>query len=101
MCPVSGIMMTDSHEYTGGLLEGVLSEEGFRPAPPQSLDETGLSATLVESLISKYLAGVGASSGRNIAEHVCLPFGILDGLLQSLRSRQILVPTGSAHQSVF
>lgn len=89
-------MVAESHEYAGSLLEGVLSEEGFRPAPPQSFDETGLSSTLVESLISKYLAGVGTSSGRNIAEHICLPFGILDGLFQSLRSRQMLVPTGSA-----
>ena len=88
--------MAESLEYTGTLLEGVLSEEGFRPAPPQSLEETGLSATLIESLISKYLAGAGTSSGRNLAEQICLPFGVLEGLFQSLRTRQILVPVGSA-----
>ena len=64
------------------------------PLGPQSLEETGLATSMIESLILKHLAVIGSSSGRGLAKHVCLPFGILEGLLQSLRSRQIIVHTG-------
>jgi hypothetical protein len=89
-------MSSETHQYQDGLLATLLSDEGFRPVPPHSLEETGLTTNLVESLICKYLAVVGSSSGRGIADYVCLPFGILEGLYQSLRSRQILVHMGSA-----
>ncbi len=80
----------------GSLLASILSEETFQPPPPRSLEETGLTVSLVESLICKHLALVGTSSGREIAKRVCLPFGILEGLFQALRTRQIIVHTGSA-----
>ncbi len=79
-----------------GLLAALLSDEGFRPAAPRTIEETGLSPSLIESLVCKHLAIVGSHSGRLIAEQLCLPFGILDGLFQALRSRQVLVHTGSA-----
>ena len=68
-------------QFSGDLLAAVLAEENFFPAVPRSLEETGLSTALIESLICKYLAIVGTSSGRGIAEHVCLPFGVLEGVL--------------------
>lgn len=80
----------------GNLLETLLSDENFRPAEPRTLEETGLSAALVEGLMLKYLLAVGSSSGRALSEQVCLPFGVIDLLLQSLRQRQLLVHTGSA-----
>jgi predicted ATPase with chaperone activity len=89
-------MTTETRTVAGELLATVLAEESFRPAPPRSLDDTGLSTSLIEALICKYLATIGSSSGRAVAEHVCLPFGVLEGLFQSLRTRQILVHTGSA-----
>ncbi len=78
------------------VLATVLSDEGFHPAAPRSIDETGLPPSLVESLVLKLLAVVGSQSGRGIAERVCLPFGILEPLFQSLRSRQLVVHTGAA-----
>ena len=89
-------MSTETHDFRGSLLAAVLSDESFRPSAPQSLEETGLATSLIESLICKHLTVIGSSSGRGIARHVCLPFGILEGLLQTLRSRQIIVHTGSA-----
>ncbi|MHB8898936.1 MAG: ATP-binding protein [Thermoguttaceae bacterium] len=80
----------------GSLLAEVLSEETFSPRPPTRLEDTGLPVSLVESLVLKHLAIVGTASGRGIAKHVCLPFGILEDLYHSLRSRQLLVHTGSA-----
>lgn len=78
------------------LLATILSEEAFRPAEPASLEETGLPSSLVESLIAKKLLQVGISTGRKLAESVCLPFRILEDLIQSLRRRQIIVHKGSA-----
>jgi predicted ATPase with chaperone activity len=79
-----------------GLLATLLSDEGFRPAEPRSLEETGLAASLVESLVIKYLAVVGSSAGRVVAEQTCLPFGVLEELFRTLRARQLIVHTGSA-----
>ena len=90
-------MLTDTQSPApGSLLAQVLSEETFLPMPPTKLEDTGLPSSLVESLVLKYMAIVGTASGRGIAKHVCLPFGILEELYHSLRSRQLIVHTGSA-----
>jgi predicted ATPase with chaperone activity len=80
----------------GGLLQSILSDESYRPAEPRSLEHTGLPLSLIETLVLKYLLVVGSASGRGISDHICLPFGVLEPLLQSLRSRQVLSHTGSA-----
>jgi predicted ATPase with chaperone activity len=89
-------MTTAVREFRDDILAAILSDESFRPAVPRSLSDTGLSSSLVESLICKHLAIVGTSSGRAIADRICLPFGILEALFQSMRSRQLLVHCGSA-----
>jgi predicted ATPase with chaperone activity len=78
------------------LLATLLSDEVFHPSEPRSLEEAGLPNSLVESLVCKYLSIAGASAGRGIANHLCLPFGVLESVLQELRTRQIIVHTGSA-----
>ncbi len=83
----------DSRE---SLLSSLLSDDAFRPAEPPSLEEAGLPASLVESLVCKYLSVVGTASGRAIADHLCLPFGMLESVFHDLRTRQIIVHTGSA-----
>ena len=40
----------------GALLESLLGGDSYHPAEPQSLEETGLSPVVIESLIIKYLA---------------------------------------------
>jgi hypothetical protein len=78
------------------LLASLLPDDVFHPAEPQSLDETGVSPIIIESLICKYLLQVGSTSGRDIAQRLCLPFGILEDVLLALRSRQVLVHQGQA-----
>ncbi|MEX0937617.1 MAG: AAA family ATPase [Pirellulales bacterium] len=85
-----------STSSVGSLLSELMLDDVFRPAEPHSIEETGLSPTLIEQLIVKYLLAVGNSSGRDIAEQICLPFGILEGIYQALRTRQIITHTGSA-----
>ena len=85
-------------ETTGrdSVLAAVLSDEGFFPAEPRSIEDTGLAISMIESLIAKQLSTIGTASGRGLADALCLPFGVLDPLYQGLRTRQILVHTGSA-----
>jgi predicted ATPase with chaperone activity len=79
-----------------GLLASLLTDDAFRPAEPQSLDDTGVSPIVIETLICKYLMQVGSTSGRDIAQRLCLPFGILEDVLLALRARQVLVHQGQA-----
>lgn len=78
------------------LLASLLSDDAFRPAEPHSLEEAGLPTSLVESLICKNLSLTGTSSGRALADALCLPFGLLDPVFKDLRTRQVIVHTGSA-----
>ncbi len=78
------------------LLAAIQSEEEFLPRMPHSLEETGLSTALIESLVCKFLSIVGSQSGRGIAAEIGLPFGIMEGVFNSLRSRQILVYSAAA-----
>jgi predicted ATPase with chaperone activity len=70
--------------------------QGYSPSPPRNLDETGLTESLVDSLICKHLVTVGHESGRGIADNVCLSFAILEDRLQKLRTRQLLAHRGPA-----
>jgi len=82
---------------SGSLLASILNEDSFRPAEPKTIEETGLTASLVESLMLKYVSLIGSASGRQIADNVCLPMAILEPIYNSLRQRQLFVHTGSAH----
>jgi predicted ATPase with chaperone activity len=86
----------DSAAPAGSLLAAIFSDETFLPADPNTIAETGLSHTFVESLICKYVLVVGMASGRRIAEETCLPFRTLEPVFHSLRQRQILVHSSAA-----
>jgi hypothetical protein len=78
------------------LLANLLTDETFRPTEPRSVEETGLSPTLIEDLLLKYLLAIGSATGRDLATNVCLPFMILEDLFRTLRTRQLVVCVGSA-----
>lgn len=79
-----------------GLLASLLVDDVFQPAEPQSLEQTGISPIVIETLICKYVLQIGSTSGRDIAQRLCLPFGIIEDVLLALRSRQVLVHQGQA-----
>ena len=81
------------------LLESLFGGDAFRPTEPQSLDETGLSTVLIESLILKFLLQVGSATGREIAARIALPYRLLEDLLLELRGRQFLVHKGQSQLS--
>lgn len=78
------------------ILANLLSDDVFRPAEPMTLEETGISPVVIETLALKYLLQVGSASGRDISKRLCLPFNLLEDLLLAMRSRQILCHNGQA-----
>src|SRR5262249_39133792 len=74
----------------------LLSEDTFWPSEPQSLAETGLTEAFVEGLVCKFLLTSGTASGRRVSESICLPFAVVDSLLGTLRTRQLVTHAGSA-----
>ncbi len=89
-------LLKNSATLASNALPGVLSDDQYWPPEPTSLEDAGLSETLVESLICQVLLAVGTTSGRKIAERLGLPFGILDQQLGALRTRQIVAHARSA-----
>ncbi len=92
---------TEAPAGAGSLLASILSEDAFRPSEPKTIEETGLTASLVETLLIKYLLLIGSASGRQIADNVCLPFAIVEPIYNSLRQRQLLINSGSAQLNDF
>ena len=90
------MLMTGTESPHGTNSLSLLAEDSFAPPEPRSIDEVGISAVLIETLVCNYLSQVGSGTGRMIAERLCLPFGILESVLYSLRSRQIVVHGGHA-----
>jgi predicted ATPase with chaperone activity len=78
------------------LLAAIMMDENYRPNEPTSVTDSGIPLSLVESLLMKRLLVVGQSSGRQLANDLCLSFTVLDEVLQSLRSRQVISHCGSA-----
>lgn len=87
---------TDTLYLDESLLQTFLADERFWPSEPNSLAETGLSTAVIESLICKYLAVTGTSSGRWLAEHICISFQVLEDIFAGLRTRKMIVHAGAA-----
>jgi predicted ATPase with chaperone activity len=88
-------MATDTLDHAESLLAALKLDDGFRPQEPRSEKDSGLSATLIEDLILKYLSGTGSASGRAIADHLCLPLAVLENRYAAMRTRQELSPISS------
>jgi len=60
-------------------------ESDVVPPPPESLADTGISISLIEQLILKFLYFRGEVMGRDIASLVGLQYSLIDELLESLK----------------
>ncbi len=68
----------------------------FVPIEPESLQEARLSEGFVESLALKFLLAAGSATGRQVADQLCLPFTIVDELLQQMKHDQLVIYRGAA-----
>lgn len=69
------------------------------PAPflpqPSTVEETGIDSGLILDLTLKTIYYAGRPSARSICERVCLPFAIMEGLLEFLRREEQIEIVGS------
>ena len=86
----------EADKLRASLASGDDSDVEFVPREPQSLQEVGLSESEVESLILKLLLSRGDLVGRDIADHIRLPFVLVDEILRQLKHDQLVVYRGSA-----
>lgn len=68
----------------------------FVPQEPRTLEETGLSSSDVEGLILKLMLARGNLTGRELMEHIRLPFVMVERLLREMRADQLLVYRSAA-----
>lgn len=66
------------------------TDTGFRPPAPETLEDTGLCDTLVESLLFKYLLSVGHQTGRGVATALGMPPRPIIELLATFKARQLV-----------
>jgi hypothetical protein len=68
----------------------------WTPAEPETLAQTGLTDGEVEALALKTLNGRAEATGRFIADHLKLPFRLIDPLLQSMKQDRLVAHKGAA-----
>ena len=84
---------TATLERADTLVSALGLDDSFQPQEPTTTKDTGLSETLIEDLVLKFLSGVGSESGRAISDNLCLPMAILEDRFDALRQRQEIAPT--------
>lgn len=78
------------------VLSALLAGENFWPSDPASLQELGLTEPFLESLVCKLLRSSGNLSGRTIASELCLPFRMVETMMERLKNRRTVMHCGSA-----
>ena len=94
--PAAGGVLDDARKRGSHLCRMTGSrDEPFIPLVPNSLDEAGVSESMVEELIMRYLLTVGEMSGRRIAGQVKLPFLLVEPILNRLKQEQMTAYRGA------
>lgn len=64
--------------------------ESFTPRAPNSIEEAGLSATLIEQLVLKNLYFRGEVSGRDLSRFLGLRFSVIEPVLEFLKRGRLV-----------
>jgi hypothetical protein len=70
-------------------------DEPFIPLEPPTLQDAGLTESLIEEFIVRFLASAGEASGRQIATQVQLPFRMIEPILNRLKQEQLTAYRGA------
>lgn len=76
-------------------------KQAFSPLEPQSLAEAGLTFADVEALILKLMLHQGSLTGRQISQHVRLPFNVTFEVLRGLKAQMLVAYKSSAPMGDF
>lgn len=88
--------MTVSPEGAAPPAASTETPEEFIPIEPTTLEEAQLTPSAVEGLFLKMMLSRGDATGRQISDHVKLPFRLVDELLRNMKNDQLVVHKGSA-----
>src|SRR5262249_50486338 len=72
-----------------------LGDEWY-PQEPLSFRAAKIGESEVEALIVKFLLARGDAAGREVADHIKLPFLLIEELLRQMKQDQLVVHRGSA-----
>ncbi|QRN93072.1 ATPase [Archangium violaceum] len=72
----------------------------FWPSQPRSLEETGLTATMVEELVLKAIFFAGEMRGMDIANRLKLPSSVIEDILEGLRRQKYIDIRGGGGSGV-
>ena len=62
----------------------------FFPLEPRSFEEAGVDISKVEALLLRTMLGAGGVTGRQLAEALCLPLGMVRDVLDSAKKRKLV-----------
>lgn len=79
----------------------VVHDGPFKPEPPESLAEAGLTNEMVDALIFKYLHTCGSAQGAQVARMIALPHQVVVERLSDLKQQQLIAYTGAATMGDF
>jgi len=68
----------------------------WMPIEPETLAAAGLTDGEVEALALKTLNGRAEATGRNLSDHLKVPFRIIDPLLHSMKQDRLVAHKGAA-----
>ena len=80
----------------GGAPAEPAAADQFTPVEPRSFADAQLTGSDVEGLVLKLLLSKGDASGRDVSEHMKLPFILLDEFLRQMKQEQLIVHRGAA-----
>lgn len=70
---------------------GGTEPSNFVPIEPEDLQEAGLAESDVEAIILKFINAYGPQHGRKISQHIKLPFGIVQLVLENLKNQNFVI----------
>ncbi|GMV97611.1 MAG: hypothetical protein AMXMBFR83_19680 [Phycisphaerae bacterium] len=73
----------------------------FRPAPPKTLAEAGVSEAMVDAILFKALLGMGSATGAKLAATLALPHPLVVERLADLKRQQLVGYVGAASMGDF
>ena len=76
--------LADSLNALSSQLSGP-KDSGVTPPVPDSIEQTGIAAAVIEQLILKFLYFQGEMMGRDLAQSLGLEFSLIDPLLENLK----------------
>src|SRR4029079_1926502 len=88
--------MTNSPDSAVPPAVSPVAVDEFIPIEPTTLEEAQLTTSAVEGLILKMMLSRGDATGRQVGDHIKLPFRLVDELLRNMKGDQLVVHKGAA-----